>query len=400
MAKVFIEESTLTNIGNSIRNKTGKTELIDPALMSAEIDSISAGGGGALELSPEDLILTSDQDYMFYKGKWQWFLDKYGKYMSTNNITYARYMFSGDKELTKVPFEINFYPNYITANYMFESCENLVESPKLNISATGTISSGSNFNINNIFAYCYNVNNLDNAFNSDVLEQMLSNFVATNNDYYRCYGIFTGCRSLRTVPAWVKKLKSSNQSTGFPHGNYCLYNNMFNECYSLDEIIDLPVLAYIGFQYSNMFHNTLTKCGRIKNFTFELNNGVPYVVKWKEQIIDLTNYVGCVFNTPPAGSGLTSDKFVKNNATYQALKNDPDWWTSYGAYSRYNHDSAVATINSLPDTSAYLAENGGSTNTIKFKGGYGESTDGGAINTLTEEEIAVATAKGWTVTLV
>ena len=81
------------------------------------------------------------------------------------------------------------------------------------------------------------------------------------------------------------------------------------------------------------------------------------------------------------------------------LKNDPDWFTCNVAYSRYNHDSAVATINSLPDTSAYLATAGG-TNTIKFKGAAGEKTDGGAINTLTAEEIAVAAAKGWTVTLV
>ena len=68
-------------------------------------------------------------------------------------------------------------------------------------------------------------------------------------------------------------------------------------------------------------------------------------------------------------------------------------------YSRYNHNSAVRTINSLPDTSAYLATAGG-TNTIKFEGQSGASTDGGAINTLTEEEIAVATAKGWSVALV
>ena len=81
------------------------------------------------------------------------------------------------------------------------------------------------------------------------------------------------------------------------------------------------------------------------------------------------------------------------------MKNDPDWWTMKVEYSRYNHDSAVATINSLPDTSAYLATAGG-TNTIKFSGAAGSATDGGAINTLTEEEIAVATAKGWTCSFV
>ena len=96
-------------------------------------------------------------------------------------------------------------------------------------------------------------------------------------------------------------------------------------------------------------------------------------------------------------SGLTLDKKVTDDTTYQALKNDPDWYTLKKEYSRYNHDSAVATINSLPDTSAYIAEKGG-TNTIRFMGNAGSATDGGAINTLTEEEIAVATAKGWTIT--
>ena len=98
-------------------------------------------------------------------------------------------------------------------------------------------------------------------------------------------------------------------------------------------------------------------------------------------------------------SGITADKEVTDATTYAALKNDPDWFTCDVAYSRYNHDSAVATINSLPDTSAYLAANGGN-NTIMFTGAAGSATDGGAINTLTQEEIAVATAKGWTVTLV
>ena len=68
--------------------------------------------------------------------------------------------------------------------------------------------------------------------------------------------------------------------------------------------------------------------------------------------------------------------------------------TYYSDYSRYNHDSAVETLASLPDTHAY------GTNTIRFRGASGSATDGGAINTLTEAEIAVAASKGWTVTLV
>lgn len=102
-------------------------------------------------------------------------------------------------------------------------------------------------------------------------------------------------------------------------------------------------------------------------------------------------------------------------AKYNDVKQFNDWHSCGSSYfkvtyndkqynpsiltARYNHDSAVETLNSLPDTSEYLATAGG-TNTIKFKGVQGALTDGGAINTLTEEEIAVATAKGWTVTFV
>ena len=45
MSKVFIEESTLKAIGNAIRGKTGKTELINPTNMPAEISSIQSGSG-------------------------------------------------------------------------------------------------------------------------------------------------------------------------------------------------------------------------------------------------------------------------------------------------------------------------------------------------------------------
>lgn len=40
MAKVFIEESTLTNIGNAIRTKKGTTAKIDPANFASEIQAI------------------------------------------------------------------------------------------------------------------------------------------------------------------------------------------------------------------------------------------------------------------------------------------------------------------------------------------------------------------------
>ena len=151
--------------------------------------------------------------------------------------------------------------------------------------------------------------------------------------------------------------------------------------------------------------NLSNKNYRLKEFTFAVNeDGTPKTANWKNQTIETTSTSKGTFGygdyrPTKYNSGITEDKEVKDDATYQALKNDPDWYSKDINYSRYNHDSAVNTINSLPDTSAYLTANGG-TNTIKFKGQSGALTDGGAINTLTEEEIAIATAKGWTVSLV
>ena len=47
MAKIFIEESTLSAIGNSIRAKTGKANMIPPLNMPAEIASIQTSGGSS-----------------------------------------------------------------------------------------------------------------------------------------------------------------------------------------------------------------------------------------------------------------------------------------------------------------------------------------------------------------
>jgi hypothetical protein len=167
---------------------------------------------------------------------------------------------------------------------------------------------------------------------------------------------------------------------------------MFNSCYALDKIENLPVMEVSTT--SNMFQSFARYCGRLSHFTFATDNGTPYVRAWKNQTIDLTEQIGntSIGMMTNYNSGLTEDMLVQTDEQYQAMKDD--YITNKDEYSRYNHTSAVETINSLPDCSA------GSNNTIKFLGASGSATDGGAISNLTEEEIAVATAKGWTVSLV
>lgn len=46
MSNVLIEESTMSNIANAIRSKTGKEDLILPRNMATEIEGIEVGGSG------------------------------------------------------------------------------------------------------------------------------------------------------------------------------------------------------------------------------------------------------------------------------------------------------------------------------------------------------------------
>ena len=189
-------------------------------------------------------------------------------------------------------------------------------------------------------------------------------------------------------------------------GSSHFYYYSFNYCHVLEAIENMGVSR--GTLTQDAFTQSFSSCYRLKKLTFETNDdGTPIVANWKNQTIDLTYAVGHLFSntdeyvskvTTQYNSGITNDKRVNSQEDYERLKNDPDWFTGLVAYSRYNHNSAVETINSLPDTSAYLAANGG-TNTIKFEGRAGSATDEGAISTLTEEETAVAAAKGWTVSL-
>lgn len=344
----------------------------------------------------EELTFSGNIDRRFYGDQWTWFLVKYGDRMRTSELNNIGGAFANSPSIVEIPFQINIY-NCDDLSQAFYYCSGLKTCPKIR----GTVSWGTSTDFSSILEWCTSLRDVEDLFTPDMLEGF-STVKITNQYLAPKPATFRDCRSLRSIPSWWYKFKFNEESTSFPNQTYSLYNYMLNGCYSLDEAINIHVWRCQAAQTSNMFNNSFSICRRLKNITFETNeDGSAIETNWKTQTIDLSSYVGYTNSTSyilDYNNGITADKQVKDDATYQALKDDPDWFTSNIAYSRYNHDSAVATINSLPDTSAYLATAGG-TNTIKFKGGSGSATDGGAINTLTEEEIAVAAAKGWTVTL-
>lgn len=392
MAKVFIEETTLTAIGDAIRGKTGKTDLIDPANMSTEIAGIEAGSGD-IDIPESTFSFTGNCDYRLIDGRWDWLIKLYGHKFSFNDVTSANQTLAYTK-LEEIPFQLNIKDNSkISMSMTFAYAYNLKVCPKIR----GVIDwSSSSTSLNDLLVCAYHLRDMEDLFTSEMIEGFSNTKCTSSYSMPKLYSPAKHSYSLRRMPSWWYKFKLNPESTAFPTGTYTLYNNAFKDAASLDEVTNIPVWKCQAGVSSNMFSSAFNGCDRLNTITFETNNdGSPIETMWKNQVIDLCR-VGTTLGWGSLitgyNSGITEATFVKDDASYQALKNDPDWWTNDVPYSRYNHDSAVETINSLPDTSAY------GTNTIKFTGAAGNKTDGGAIRTLTEEEIAVATAKGWTVT--
>lgn len=379
MSKVVIDDSKLVNIADAIRNKNGSADKYTPTEMATAIGEIKVSSGA--EIAPEDLVFSGDCSYKFQNGGWDWFIEKFGDKITTKDITGGKYMFYNCK-LSSIPFDINFKAqNIIYTTQMFAS------------SAITTVPYLKNFrvyDINRLFDNCVKIVEIPEDY-FDTWDFSLANENSTTS----FNNIFSQCYSLRKIP---NDLSMFNTKTISNSSNF--FNSTFYYCYCLEKITNLPVPSVV-YSSRNVFNTTFYYCHRLKQLTFSLNDETPKIAKWQKQVIDLTYGIGYrSANVDLTNYGMSLDTEIRDDASYQLLKDNEDSWTKLVQYSRYNHDSAVETINTLPDTSAYLAESGGTTNIIKFKGASGSATDGGAINTLTEGEIAVAAAKGWSVSFV
>lgn len=389
MATVFIDEARLTAIGEAIRGKTGETALLKVADMPAAIEGITTGGG---EIPEEALKITGSCQSLFEKPFWNWYIAYPGVY--TEDITDGSYLFRYNSTITEVPFDINYLATSSdsSSGEMFRGCTKLTSIGKIVNKKGGSCA--------RMFYDCQSLQYLPEFVNLD-----MSSWNTTSNGMA---GMFHNCKSLRSIPEDVLKQfwNLSTSSTSSAH------YQQFNYCLGLDEIRGLvPTSKTDSYVTSNLFYMTFYKCSRVKDIIFATQeDGTPYKREaWHNQTITLGENIAvsaggwCVGAGTPTACAVTTpnswwtdrSKEVKDDATYQALKNDPDWWTMDWAYSRYNHDSAVRTINSLPEVAASGTKN----NTIIFVGDAGSKTDGGAIKDLTAAEIAVATAKYWTVSI-
>ncbi len=445
MANVIINDTNLTNIAQAIRSKNGTSTTYKVSEMASAITNLPTGGGSG---SLEPTVLSGDLEMVNYQGRFDEFIQKNPTLFSTANVTNFEYGFSGST-LTRIPFSINFNGSQVANGLTnaFSNMSNLEEMPEIHGGAYGgfnetfaytsklkvvefaddlNVSGGRGYPMGNIFrnsgaeeirgkmppiaegltsngvnncgymfAYCNHLRTIPYDFFSTVPNT--SNITSSSSGAYA----FLGCYSLRGAAPNIKFMETGNKQ---------MYYATFSGCASLDRIINLPV--YSQALTSNGFTNCFADCARLEQLTFERNeDGTPKTANWSNQTIDLSVGVGYAPSTQIEdyilnyNSGITADKEIYYNSAssspysiYTQLKDDPDWYTLEVGFSRYDRKSAVETINSLPDVSS------GSGNTIKFnqlagnmKGSMSDATD---MSKLSSSEIAVATAKGWTVTLV
>lgn len=390
MSKVLVNETSLTGIAAAIREKNGETTKYKPNEMAAAITALTVGGGSGEEV--EIPVLTGVAKYYDTENIWNWFIEAYGDKIQTKDITSAEYMFYNSSNLEEVPFEINIKAGeYAQGSQAFNNCRNLTHIAPIN---NAKFSTGKK-----MFGSCHHLRNLPEMSDFDTQH--------SGKDFSQ---MFYGCYSLRNFPdGFLEKIYNDTATSTYN----CHLNEAFRACYVLDEIVGLNPKT--GKMTSNMFSNTFLGCHRLKNIIFATNtDGTPYTTTWANQTIDLHDNIGwdgisrtsTEFPTAEGkfermvryNSGITGDKWVKDKPTYNALKNDPDWFSNVPELSRFNHQSCVNLINSLPDTSAYLATQSGATNSVILYPYGGQNTDEGGCDQLTEEEIAVAAAKGWTIT--
>ena len=347
----------------------------------------------------ENFVFEGILNYLFAYNNYNWLLNLYKDKIKFRGVTEVGYMFRYAKlaELDLSGWDVRDFGNFegmfidllstntiklsgweaqpnktYSLSQMFRNCselKNIIDFPQITAA-----------NIRGMFDGCYKLKEFD--FSRINMVQRFDTDISQ---------LFYDCRSLKNID--LSTLKTTNSTSSYTN----IYNSMFSGCYSLGEITNLPP-TYIGTKYAgNIYSYAFDNCFRLKRLTFRMrNDGDAQSGNYSDSVIDLSKNVGYANSASDIlnqENGLTADTQITSE-TYEALKDNPDSWTTDIAYSRYNHDSAVETINTLHNCQSY------GSNTIKFNGASGSATDGGAINTLTEEEIAVATAKGWTVALV
>jgi hypothetical protein len=344
---------------------------------------VNVASSGGMEIEP--IVLTGSQSYGCAGALAAKTIELFPDKISTNQIAPATYLFYGST-LEEIPFAIDLYDPYGAGNCV--DCSSMFNKARLTKLPVITGKIGA---CTNLFASC--------EYLTDISEMVNWDFdISSNTSSYSRSNMFQGCKRLRHIPAEAIAHTQARIQYSYQSSN-AFMTRLVSDCSSLETIHGIipDDISGVGVT-GNIFSYAFDSAWRLSEVTFATQaDGSPLVRNdYNKVVLDFTSNCGWAgawnaYAVMPE-LGFTDDNKVTSAATYESLKNNPDWWADVAEYSRFNHDSAVKVINTLPDTSSASGA------TVKFKGiagsGYGK-----AINDLTEAEIAVAAARGWTVSI-
>lgn len=391
MGTVYLQDSTLSAIGNAIRSKTGESGLLLPSQMPSAIQGITTGGGGGGEGIDAKSILENPKilEGLNYGGLLDDLLpdDKFivtVKPKSGNSMSNIFYASTPADELDLTIDCTNFNGGSSRlSNFLYQS-----NVKKLNLHFINKPTN--NYYMQEIATFCCQCKELEEV-NDDIFDVVDLFYQRPSN---LATSLFASCYNLKKLPN-VEKLMINSTSTSASWA--------FQYLLKVKEM-ELPITMTTNPQKFVVRNNSFQYLYSLERLKFTNPDDIVYTnvasTTTSYTTVDLTSYVGYCATTSTYLNGMHGVQDgtlprVTDDATYQQYKNG-DYYTTDLHYSHYNKVSALETIASLPDLSGLT--NASAKPTIKFKGESGMYTDGGAINTMTDEEIAVATAKNWTVT--
>ena len=365
MANVLVEENSLTEIATAIRNKNKETTTYKPNEMANAISNIETGGGGITPEGTKEItenglydvtnyasanvnVPTSEPSKLGTKtitenGTYNASSDNLDGYSSVSvNVASSGGSDNFEAEYTGTETNSSYFLKLILKKIPPTSTPRLLSAYQMfyeckNLVEIGYFNTSNVTNMQSMFQYCEKLPSIP----------LIDTGKATNVSQ-----MFMGCSKLKTIP----QLNIGKTTT---------VENMFYNCKSL---LEVPTL---NTQNATTMRNFFYSCTELQKIgTYKA-----------DKVTDVRNMFTACQNLHTMGGfqNLGSAFLTSRAANYSYYKLDLSPCVSL------THESLMNVINNLYD----IATKGCKTQDLVL-GSYN-------LSKLTEDEIAIATTKGWTV---
>ena len=356
----YINKVTVEAVTNSIDSNITSENIKKGVSILGIVGALESGGSGGGAVNGLqwkcDNMKTLYNEFFNYKG---YYLDEPLSNLDTSQVTDWSSTFSSCTNISTIPY-INTSSALNTSN-MFASCSKLTSVPNLNLNNVT--------NAESMFKYCQNM--------------ITSPEISMEKCQLASY-MFQRCQSLTTVPKLTTSESLSNATSMF---SYCYVltdvplfetkkvtnmSYMFQNCYAIENIPEFDTSSLTNA--SNMFNG----CRKIKTIPLLNTSKVTNASYMFSGCYELTTVPALDFSSVTNLDGAFNSCNNLKSILATGIKVNFNIVSS----SNFEREDLVTILNNLATVTNNRSINMGTTNLLK----------------LTDEDKAIATAKGWTLT--